>query len=264
MKTIRPLFFGLLLAGLASGCASLGGSAVVHRAFREDMQEGNKLVQTGHYRQAVDELSMLLEMDPRNEEARLVRAVAYQALEELPLAIEDYETVLKGNPDSAKAHYNLGMIYAFKLDDPRRALGHFDRFLSLEPDHPKAFAVAKIMCSVDNSAGTGDPVLDEALQRAGQIPNLEERKSRIGDLARESPGSPLPHLLLGKTYEFEGEGDQAIESYRTAIEIQPTCAPCQQRLGKALLGRRKTAREGMALLRKAELFNPNRLSNTEP
>lgn len=257
----RSWLFGIpLLVVLSTSCVSMRGVNPVNRAFGEEVGEGVKLVQTGHYRQAIDELTMLLAMDPKNEEARITRAMAYQALEEFPLAIEDYEILLKQNPNSAKAHYNLGMIYAFKLNEPKRASEHFDRFLSIELNHPKAFSAAKIMSAIDESereAGPSHPDLPPALEEVKGIPNLEERKERILDLARQNPGSPLPYYFLGKTYEYEGEEEEAIRSYRKALAIRPTSAPCHQVLGRLLLKKKKTAKEGSIHIEKAKLFDPN-------
>ena len=96
----------------------------------------------------------------------------------------------------------------------------------------------------------------EILEEANEIPNLEERRSRLLEQARLNPDSPLPHYLVGKTYEYEGKDEEAIRSYETALEIQPTCGPCHQALGK-LLFRKKKRVEAQVHLRKAELFSPS-------
>lgn len=248
------IFLALLLA---TGCAAVRPS-IVTRAMHEDIREAKRLLQAGHYRQAVDELTMLIEMDPGNEEARSGRASAYQSLEEFPLAIQDYEEILRRNPSSSKTHYNLGMIYAFKLNEPRKGLEHFDRFLSLEPGHPKGFSVAKIMCSldgVDGGTGFNDTGFEEAVNEIAKIPNLEERKEGLLAEARRNPENPLPYFLIGKTYEYEGRPDEAIRAFQTALALRPTCAPCHQSLGKILIRKKKTALGRIHLL-KAGLFNP--------
>ena len=107
------IFFG--------GCATMK-PVMLHRAFQEDTGEAKKLVETGHLKQGVDDLSMLLDMDPKNSEARFLRAKAYQGLEQFDLAVKDYEALLKFDPNNTKALYNLGMIFGFKLNEPERAL----------------------------------------------------------------------------------------------------------------------------------------------
>jgi len=210
----------ILTIAMGSGCAS-PHKAVGRIAFQEDLREAQKLIARGHRRQAIDELTLLLEVDPKNEEVRLARAVAYQGLEEFPRAVGDYEAVLEKNPNSPKAHYNLGMIFAFKTGEPQKALEHFDRFLTLAPRHPEAFSAAKIMHSLDRS--TGDPV------------------------------GPY---LRAQSLEESGREQEAILLYQEALKARPTCAPCQAALGRLLI-KNKRGREGEIHLMKAGLFDPN-------
>lgn len=211
----------LFLLSLMAGCASMR-PAVFNRAFSDDVEAAKRLVSTGHLKQAIDELTLLIDMDPKNIEARSLRGAAYQGLEEFDLAVKDFEEAVRIDPSNPKVHYNLGMIFAYKLHDPRRALEHFDRFLSLAPGHDRAYAVAKVMCSIDTSQA----------------------------------GSPIPSYLAGKSYEEEGKIEEAMRSYREAIEKRPTCAPCHYSLGRLLILKKKTG-EGQSHLARAKLFDPN-------
>lgn len=251
-KMIAPLLLGSFLLG--SGCAA-NRMMALNRAFGDEVEEGKRLIRTGHYSQAIDDLSMLLEMDPKNKEARISRAVAYQQLEEFPLAIRDYEEVLKENPGSSRAHYNLGMIYAFKLNEPRRALEHFNLFLSADPKHSKAFNAAKIMCSIDWT-DSENRRLQEIVGHAMETADPDRRRKELSEAAKEDPHSPLPYYLIGKSHEYQGEEREAIRSYEKALEIRPTCAPCHEALGKLLVRRKKNSSEGRIHLLKADLLNP--------
>lgn len=51
-------------------------------------------------------------------------------------ARDEYLAALKMEPDYADAHYNLGVVYFFRLQDHRRALHHFVRYAKLKPDAP--------------------------------------------------------------------------------------------------------------------------------
>ncbi len=51
-------------------------------------------------------------------------------------ARDEYLAALKIEPDYADAHYNLGVVYFFRLQDHRRALHHFVRYARLKPDAP--------------------------------------------------------------------------------------------------------------------------------
>lgn len=262
MTSWNRIIFGVFLL-LISGCASMGQPSSLRHAFREEVGEGRKLLQTGHYREAVDELSMLLEMDSDNGEALLARAAAYQHLEAFEPAVQDYERVLKKDPDSAKAHYNLGMIYAYKLNDPARALDHFDRFLTADPRSPRAFSAAKIMCSIDSEDSSEDSALKEDVRRALEERDPDKKREVLREVSKKYAASPLPLYLIAKSYEFEGKRDEAIRAYKQALAIRPTCGPCHQALGKLLI-RLKARDEGETHLLKAELFDPNETGSDSP
>ena len=52
---------------------------------------------------------------------------------EYPGAVESFEESLEANPRSAKAHYQLGMLYEDKVPDPAAAIYHYERYLKLYP-----------------------------------------------------------------------------------------------------------------------------------
>jgi|GEM_PF-2323799 len=247
---------------LTMGCASVG-TPFMAQAFEDDIQEGRKLIQSGHLKQAVDDLSVFLEMAPKNEEARFLRALAYQGLEQFPAAVKDYELVIKNNPKSVKSHYNLGMILAYKLNEPGHALEHFDEYLSLynsgDNSGERAYSVAKLMCAIDQSFhGYGGPGVDQntlpgLLIEAGKISDPSEKRKKLAEIAKDNPSSPVPLYLIGKSYESEGKRDEAIKSYEEALKLHLTCGVCHESLGNLLLQKRRTE-EGQSHKKKAQLF----------
>jgi tetratricopeptide (TPR) repeat protein len=52
-------------------------------------------------------------------------------------AVADYDAALAANPKLAGAHYELGVIYGDKLNDPISSIYHFKRFLDLSPNTDK-------------------------------------------------------------------------------------------------------------------------------
>ncbi|MBI1908558.1 MAG: tetratricopeptide repeat protein [Deltaproteobacteria bacterium] len=240
---------------LFTGCASMGRSPL-QTAVADEMLEAKKMIRVGQYREAVDQLNMILQMNPNDEQAYFLRGVAHQSLEEFPAAVQDYETVIKKNPRSAKTYYNLGMIYAHKLDDPQRALVNLDRFLSLEPNHPQAGDTASLMMTLDERGQETSPEesqLKEHLSRLSSTENFLERRGKLAPLMQLYPDSAVLHYLMGQTYEREGRNDEAIRYYQSALELRPTDANTQQALGNLLIYEGKNA-EGQGHLMKAKLF----------
>jgi len=60
-------------------------------------------------------------------------------------AANDYEMALGANPKLAGAHYQLGIIYGEKLQDPIGAIFHFKRYLELAPNSDQADKVKDLI-----------------------------------------------------------------------------------------------------------------------
>lgn len=242
MKVYRSF---LLMVGIMiwlSACGTIR-PITLHHAFQDDVEAARKLIPSGHFKQAIDELTLLISMDSKNAEVFFLRGTAYQGIEDFESAIKDYEDVIRINPNSPKAYYNLGMIFAYKARDPQKALNNFDTFLTLAPSHEKAFSVAKVMCSLE------EETLDVDLSNF----NLST-KGQLLEAVKRHPTSPVPYFLLGQMYEKEGQIDAAIRSYQEAIRLRPTCGLCHQSLGR-LFAAKKQPEKAKAHLAKAKLFS---------
>lgn len=53
-------------------------------------------------------------------------------------AADAYERALEANPRSGTAHFELGLLFETRLNDPAAAVFHFERFLKLRPTSDKA------------------------------------------------------------------------------------------------------------------------------
>jgi len=261
---MKTLLLAILILSLA-GCATTG-SGRFRNLFEEDLAQHRESIKFGNLPEAIAELSMLLEMDPKNAEARFLRAVAYQKLEHYSKAIEDYMQILQYDPNHSRAHYNIGMILAFKTYDKSEALKHFDRFISLNPKDPKTFTVAKTMLALDEPSVKDEPtnlnqIVEDALASQGLIRaederDIDKRKNMISDAIRASPQSARLHFAMGKTLEQEGKYEYAVKSYKTALELKPTYGECHYDLGRLLM--KKGHKEDAQIhLIKASLFQPN-------
>jgi tetratricopeptide (TPR) repeat protein len=102
------------------------------------------------------------------------------------------------------------------------------------------------------AAVSGSPSLVEARLRLGRVLLLLDRADEaLAELERVSAETPDPtvnylaRLFLGQAHERAGRIDDAIDSYRTAIELVPDGQAAGVALGRALLvtGRREAAAE---------------------
>ncbi|MFH0826291.1 MAG: tetratricopeptide repeat protein [Candidatus Omnitrophota bacterium] len=64
--------------------------------------------------------------------------VYYLQKQQYPEAIREFLKDLELNPDDAAAHYNLGLIYAEFFDDKAKAIHHFKRYITLDPQDKDA------------------------------------------------------------------------------------------------------------------------------
>ncbi|MEM6822672.1 MAG: LysM peptidoglycan-binding domain-containing protein [Verrucomicrobiota bacterium] len=72
--------------------------------------------------------------DDRNPYFR--RASKLTAEQNFHAAIKEYENALRANPDVARAHVQIGLLYLDKLGDPVSAIYHFQRYLNATPSAP--------------------------------------------------------------------------------------------------------------------------------
>lgn len=246
-------------------CATSAKRLGSEHIIQEELFQIRESVNRGSLAQAVRDLGMLLEMDPKNKDARFLRAVAYQKRGQHEKAIDDYNLLIKYYPDHHKAHYNLAMIYAFKTYDKETALKHFDRFLTLEPKHPKAFSVAKIMCALDRPSrapktkdvSPGQQIdrffANQGLKEAMEEADPGKRKKMLLEIVRLDPHRPQAYFILAQICEQEGKDSEATKYYKQALEHSPTFAQGHYQLGQLLL-KKKQKRKGQVHLIKASLF----------
>jgi tetratricopeptide (TPR) repeat protein len=95
---------------------------------------GALCIQLKRYPQAVASLTRVLESEPKNEAARLNRAIANLQNGHLDDAERDYETLLKFMPDYYRAFYGLGEIARQRKDIPA-ATRYFEQYMKFGPSN---------------------------------------------------------------------------------------------------------------------------------
>ncbi len=115
----------------------------------------------------------------------------------LKLAIEQYEQIIKIEPDNVDDHLLLGRLYRLN-NDLQKAENEFKTAVKLEPDSEEAVTTLAYLYNEE-----GDTA------RAGEV------LSSIPDAAR----SAKLYSALGYTYEQQKQYKNAIDAYRHAIEL---------------------------------------------
>ena len=79
-----------------------------------------------------------LAIEPGSSDARYNFALALKAAGYVPDAVEQLKEILASHPGNARAHLELGNIYAQKLYDVPRARAEYLEVLRLDPGNPQA------------------------------------------------------------------------------------------------------------------------------
>ncbi|MFH1653192.1 MAG: tetratricopeptide repeat protein [Pseudomonadota bacterium] len=259
------IIFSIAIAGCATSSKKFG----YRQIFHEETSQVSEAVKSGNLEQGIRDASMLLEMDPKNDEVRFLRAIAYQKRNQFDKAAQDYLLLLKHNPNHAQGHYNLGMLYAFKIYNKQEALKHFDTFLTLNPKHQDAFKVAKIMMSLENSFGSNasendmsSTLADQTLKKAWREIDVEKRKKIVQEAIKLDPTKTEGYFTLGQIALTEGKKAEAIKYFSKSVELKPTLAEAHHQLGQLLLQENQNEEARMHLI-KASLFKPNGSSSED-
>jgi tetratricopeptide (TPR) repeat protein len=105
-------------------------------------------------------------------------------------AVADYQAALAANPTLPGAHYELGMIYANKLNDPISAIYHFKRFLELSPNTDKKDQVQAIIdkqgqtyaSSLPNAGPSADDMTKLQADNAALKKEVDDANTTISQL----------------------------------------------------------------------------------
>jgi tetratricopeptide (TPR) repeat protein len=163
---------------------------------------------TGRIRDAVIEAQDIIKRDPNNLEARrLLGRIYLRSLGDmqagngsesvLKLAIEQYEQIVRLQPESMDDHLLLGRLYRLN-NDLQKAEAEFKTAVKLQPESEEAVTT---LAYLYNELG------DTA--RATEVLSSVPKNGRSAKL----------YSALGYTYEQQKQYKNAIEAYRRAIEL---------------------------------------------
>ncbi len=177
---------------------------------------------------------------PKNASLYLLVAQACldEGLSDLGAAV--LQTGLRNLPDSARLHFQQGILYS-QQDDNERATGEFQRAQMLAPASEIAYIAAArqsliagrmqdVIASARSGIQAGYPhfllltMLGEALLRAGAVPNTPEFKdaqSVLQQAIEVRPGYSGSHIALGRIYLTLERITDAVTQLETGRRLDP-------------------------------------------
>ncbi len=156
--------------------------------LRDHLALGRDELSEGNYREALENLSLVLTIDPHETSALVAAIEAHLALNEPAVALPLADRILEANPLSAEAFFLKGRI-AIASGQPYQAVSLFQRSLTLRPEGVEALTALG------------------ALQ--GKLGLHTEALGTLSRAAEKRPESSTVHGHLAEVLELLGRKDDA-------------------------------------------------------
>lgn len=176
---------------------------------KEIFESGVLLFKQGHYQQAIDSFSKLIELAPDNADAYKNRGVSYMKLEKFDLAIIDFEKAKQLFPELKGLYSNLGVAWYYKKEY-EKAIENYDLEIQMASDHPVTY-----------------------FNRALCLAELGRNKEALEDLSKTLKLKPDFYWAICYKADLlaeEGEDAKAIETYKEAIKQNPKSTYATEKL----------------------------------
>ncbi len=184
--------------------------------------------------QAIDFYTREIQVNARNDAARIGRALVWNHLGQRARAIADLTEAIEIGPPTAVVHAARGFM--FRLEgEPDKAIADFDQAIRLYSDYAAAYRergnewgkkkeLDKAITDLDRAIQL-DPQDEEAYWYRGRTRiDRGQYDGAIADLTeaiRLDPDFPLAHQLRGRARSSKYEFDAAIADFDQAIRLDP-------------------------------------------
>ncbi|MEQ9442689.1 MAG: tetratricopeptide repeat protein [Cyclobacteriaceae bacterium] len=139
---------------------------------------------------------------PEDTTAYIYGGISAQQAGDMNMAAENYAYLVDSLDYVSKDFYNsLIYIYLVENKDEPKALDYIRKAQEVFPDDPE-FLKREITMLINSQS-------------------YDEAKQKLAKAIEAEPDNPVLYYNQGYLYEQMGEGEQAIESYKSAIEVDP-------------------------------------------
>jgi tetratricopeptide (TPR) repeat protein len=155
-KTLVMLFFGFSLL-LSAGC---DGTKDREEKY---LNKAKAYFDEGNYEKMRVDLKNVLQINPKNIEARYLTALLAERNQEWRKMFGNLAAVIEEKPDHYEAQLKLGMLYLFSKDIVK-ASQKVELVLAVEPDNPDALALKATIHLSKKEIAEAKALLNKALQ----------------------------------------------------------------------------------------------------
>ena len=243
----------------------------------------------GQHAKAIEQTSMLLQIDPRNPEARLIRDRAQIASNSIEPAQADLEALVQQVPQMVDAHLQLGNLYLNQKQFDK-ASAEFGKVWKMNPPDVRGFIGLQTIKLAQGKGEDAIQAVQNLLQQNPKDLNLRYQlamfQSRVGAQALTSNSTHGKELLqqaadnykeilksksdsadvwlrLGAVQRQLGQFDAALASFEQATNADPrdSAAALNQALLLEALGKKKEAGAAYNKVLGIDPENPLALNN---
>lgn len=179
------------------------------------IEEAWKLAAAGHEQQAIRILDGVVQDEPSNADARLLLGSLLAEAGKQTEAIAQLSEAVRLRPQSAEAQNALGEAYN-KFGATRAARAPFEKAVALNP----SFAAAQVNLGL-------------ILVQAGEWHSAAGHLDRAIQLLGHTADAAYPHYLRAKVFSALNEPPQAVKQLEDAVALRPDFAEAWSDLGLA-------------------------------
>ena len=241
-----PVAFVLILIVLLAGCGGAEDRKAAH------MDKGNALVAEGNFEKARLEFKNVLQIDPKDIEARYALAQTLEKLQNWRGAAGHYLAIIEADPGNKKALSRMGQIYLLGRDVDKAA-EMADKILSSDAKDPDGLVLrAAVKAARDDLDGAMEDAklalatapahvnasaLVASLQlRAG---HSEESVKTLEEAIKLNAGDVTLRSLLARVDAQIGKNDEAAKLFAEIAEQEPAVLAHRIRLANFYVSQKR-------------------------
>jgi len=153
---------------------------------------GIELQEQGQLQEAIEEYDEVIRIDPERADAYHNRGTAYYRLEQYEQAIADYDEVIRLDPERTDAYYNRALAY-YKLEQYGQAIADYYQVIRLDPDNADAYRNRGVAY--------------------GKLGKFQKAIENYDEAIRLNPEYASAYYNRGIAYDKLGKFQKAIEDY---------------------------------------------------